>query len=52
VLACRAATADYNDREQWLKKAIINTASSGIFSSDRAIAEYNEKIWHLKSLEL
>ncbi len=36
----------------WLRKAVINTARSGIFSSDRTIAEYNEKIWHLDELTL
>jgi starch phosphorylase len=39
---------DYQDRELWLKKAITNTAMSGYFSTDRTIAEYNEKIWKLK----
>ena len=28
--------------------AVTNTAMSGIFSSDRTIREYNEKIWHLE----
>ena len=32
--------------------AIANTAGSGIFAADRTIAEYNDKIWHLKPLEL
>ena len=36
----------------WLRKAIINTAQSGYFSSDRTITEYNDKIWHLKPLIL
>ena len=36
----------------WLRKAIINTAQSGVFSSDRTIKEYNDKIWHLKPLVL
>ena len=36
----------------WLRKAVINTAKSGIFASDRTIAEYNDLIWHLKPLEL
>lgn len=43
-------SALYKDREQWVKKAIMNTASSGYFSSDRTIKEYNEKIWHLKPM--
>lgn len=36
--------------ESWRKKAIINVAKSGFFSSDRTIMEYNEAIWHLQSL--
>ena len=40
----------YKDRTAWVKKAIMNTASSGYFSSDRTINEYNEKIWHLKPM--
>lgn len=34
--------------EIWMKKAIINVAKSGFFSSDRTILEYNERIWHLE----
>jgi starch phosphorylase len=52
ALARKAALTDYSDRARWLKKAIINTASSGVFSSDRVIAEYNEKIWRLQPLKL
>ena len=33
-------------------QAVMNTACSGIFSSDRTIGEYNRFIWHLKPLEL
>ena len=44
---------DYSRRHGlWLRKAVINTAKSGIFSSDRTITEYNDKIWHLKPLVL
>ena len=43
---------DYLDRDKWLRMAVINTAQSGYFSSDRTIAEYNSQIWHLKPLEL
>ena len=44
----RRVDVDYRNREKWLRMAITNTACSGIFSSDRTIREYNEKIWHLK----
>lgn len=39
--------ADYADRSAWLKKSVLNTARSGVFSSDRTIEEYNRQIWHL-----
>ena len=40
--------ADYEDRKIWNKKALINIAKAGFFSSDRTIAQYNEDIWKLK----
>ena len=44
---------DYEKRHDlWLRKAVINTAKSGFFASDRTIAEYNDQIWHLNPLEL
>jgi len=42
----RAAEA-YRDREKWTRMSIINTASSGFFSTDRTIQEYNSDIWKL-----
>jgi glycogen phosphorylase len=33
------------DRDAWARKAILNVASSGGFSSDRTIAQYNSEIW-------
>ena len=39
--------ADYEDRDVWLDKVIVNIAKAGFFSSDRTIAQYNEDIWHL-----
>ena len=40
--------ADYEDRKTWNKKALINIAKAGFFSSDITIAQYNEDIWKLK----
>ena len=36
------------NREKWVRMAITNTASSGFFSSDRTIWEYNDRIWRMK----
>jgi starch phosphorylase len=38
----------YSDTESWMRKAILNVAGSGKFSSDRTIAEYAAEIWTLK----
>lgn len=38
---------DFEDRESWLKKEVVNIAYAGFFSSDRTIAQYNQDIWHL-----
>ena len=46
-MAQRRVDHDYQDREKWLRMAITNTACSGVFSSDRTIREYNDKIWHI-----
>jgi starch phosphorylase len=40
--------ACYADRETWSRRAIINVACSGKFSSDRTIREYADQIWNLK----
>jgi starch phosphorylase len=36
----------YADEEEWSRKAILNIAASGKFSSDRTISEYASEIWH------
>ena len=46
-MANRRMMADYENRDKWLRMAILNTAKSGYFSSDRTIAEYDREIWHL-----
>jgi starch phosphorylase len=38
----------YADPDAWVRKAILNVASSGKFSSDRTIAEYASEIWEVK----
>jgi starch phosphorylase len=38
----------YGDPDAWARKAILNAASSGKFSSDRTIAEYAADIWRVK----
>jgi starch phosphorylase len=37
----------YADREEFSRKAILNIAGSGKFSSDRTIGEYASEIWNL-----
>lgn len=40
---------DYEDRDAWMDKVIVNIAKAGFFSSDRTIAQYEEEVWHLNS---
>ncbi len=47
IAAKEKALSDYENREAWAKKMLINIARSGFFSSDRSIAQYNEEIWQL-----
>ena len=39
--------SDYEDPRAWRQKSLANTAMAGFFSSDRAVRQYNEKIWGL-----
>ena len=41
------ALSDYEDRNEWAEKMLVNIAKAGYFSSDRTIEEYNRDIWHL-----
>lgn len=50
-MAQRRIDADYADRDKWNRMAVINTAMSGVFCSDRTIHEYNDTIWHLDPLK-
>jgi glycogen phosphorylase len=46
--ADQALVSLYADRDGWARKAILNIAGSGKFSSDRTIAQYAAEIWHAK----
>jgi len=40
---------DYCNKSQWAERSLLNTARTGYFSSDRAIQEYADHIWKIKS---
>ena len=42
----------YKNQNEWARKAILNVAASGKFSSDRTIREYVDEIWHLDKVKL
>jgi starch phosphorylase len=46
------AAETYVDVERWTRISILNTASSGRFSTDRTMRDYNNDIWRLEPIEL
>jgi len=51
VDAQKQVTAAYQDQENWTRMSIINTATSGKFSSDRTIMDYNRDVWRLPQVQ-
>ncbi|MCC8395783.1 glycogen/starch/alpha-glucan phosphorylase [Paraburkholderia sp. MMS20-SJTR3] len=50
---CQEQVSDaWRDARQWTRMSIMNTAHSGKFSSDRAIAEYCARIWNTRAVRI
>jgi starch phosphorylase len=41
----------YREAKKWNWMSLVNIARSGRFSSDRAVMEYAQNIWHVKPVE-
>ena len=52
LAAQEQVSAAWLDKDAWTKMSILNTARSGKFSSDRAIAEYCDEIWNVWPLSV
>ncbi len=47
----KASHLYFEDKRKWNQMSLMNIASSGIFSSDRTIRDYSDKIWNLKQIK-
>jgi starch phosphorylase len=51
-IACQERVdALYREPEEWSRRAVLNVAGMGKFSSDRTVSEYAEKIWGVKPVK-
>src|SRR5258708_30273476 len=52
-IECQAEVSDaFGETERWTRMSILNTARSGMFSSDRTIREYCADIWGVKPVPI
>ena len=51
IEAKEKALKDYENRSKWKRMMLVNIAKAGYFSSDRTIEDYNNDIWHLKTMD-
>jgi starch phosphorylase len=42
----------YKETDNWVRMSILNTARMGKFSSDRAIRQYGEAVWHVEPVKV
>ena len=42
----------YRNADEWARRAVLNIAAMGVFSSDRTIAEYARDIWKTTPMQL
>jgi starch phosphorylase len=47
ILAHQKAEVTYKNPNLWWQKSILNIANAGMFSSDRTVNDYNERVWHV-----
>ena len=46
----RLAIKDYDNKELWARKSLMNTTTSGVFASDNSIRKYANEIWHISPI--
>jgi starch phosphorylase len=49
ILTQERVSADYLDSSEWARRALLNVARAGSFSSDRAVQQYAREIWRIRA---